>query len=226
MISKFIKKVVFLFLIAVVLFVVFGCSQKKFSSSDWTSDLRTTFYDFNSENEYVNFVSGMRENPYNYDGVHNSLVEFGILSVWFNDSKYSPPSLDFTIKIGGEVFEGVLEKSPFEEGFMADIEKYVTCEDDICLTIGENLKYNLSCQTKNFTIDASNALSIGETELSGVIAENYKDGKLNGECYLKIIFDKSRKIKTYYWYFAFLDQNGKFSSCVIDTETGEVLAKV
>lgn len=93
-----------------------------------------------------------------------------------------------------------------------------------CEEIGEDVE--LVCESQKWEIKSSDAIRIASEELAEKIQAKVQNQTLQGECYLKIIYDKSRSIKTYYWYFTLVGTDGGTSSCVIDPTTGKILAKI
>lgn len=224
-IGVFMRKVFFVVLIAIVLFFLFGCSDALNNVEDNMSDIRYNLFEAKNGSYHINFMSGLREEPYDYDGISNSLQEFGVVTVWFNLNQ-TAQFIPCVIKIDDVPFSCELEKNPFENNFMADIGKIVGDDNVLKVIIDgdETNSLTLVNKSKDWQIDYDEALDIGKGQIGDVIKENSLHGKICGEFYLKILYDKNRVVDAYYWYFSFLDKNNKSYSCVIDVNSGNVVA--
>ncbi len=207
-------------------FLMTGCS-KNVEIEGHLSDIRKCLYVAESDEYFVTAVSGQRENPYAYDGVSNSNVDFCIVSIYPQKQTLDQQTLEVEFCVGDVSHEVTLEKSPYENAYMADLGAEIASAQIVKLTCDElELSCDLECVSQNWEIDYNAALNIAKTEFEDQLNEHSASGTLEGECYLKIIFDKSRDIKTYFWYFTFVDSNKQSFSCVIDVMSGKILAKV
>ena len=191
------------------------------------SDVRETLYAGENDKAFVTVVSGERENPYKYDGVKNNNVDFCIVSVFPCGTQISGTTLDVELLVGDVAHDITLEKSPYENAFMADIGSKIDAGQTLtlrCEDVGGEIE--LVCESQKWEIKSDDAIRIASEELAEKIQAKVQNQTLQGECYLKIIYDKSRSIKTYYWYFTLVDVDGGTSSCVIDPTTGKILAKI
>lgn len=210
----------------IIISLLAGCSKNSFDVMSFMSDIRTVIFVGECDNAFITVSSGERENPYVYDGQNNNRVDFCIVSVWpsykLNNSELS---VDIFIDDGEKNI--VLEKSPYENGYMTDLGVKIGSDKMVKIKCEElNVEVDLSCQSGSWEIQYNDAIKIGENALKDKMEGYIENNKLNGECYLKIIYDKSREIKTYYWYFTFIGNDKQSSSCVIDPNNGQVLAKI
>ena len=220
------KLLCFTFCVAMCLVVLSGCS-KTININDYMSDVRETLYAGENDKAFVTVVSGERENPYKYDGVKNNNVDFCIVSVFPCGTQISGTTLDVELLVGDVAHDITLEKSPYENAFMADIGSKIDAGQTLtlrCEDVGGEIE--LVCESQKWEIKSDDAIRIASEELAEKIQAKVQNQTLQGECYLKIIYDKSRSIKTYYWYFTLVDVDGGTSSCVIDPTTGKILAKI
>lgn len=214
------------FCFAICACILGGCS-KDIDIMDYMSDIRETLYAGEDDKIYVTVVSGERETPYKYDGIKNSNVPFCIVSVFPTGAKVDDSTLDVELIVGDTSHAIVLEKSPYENAFLEDFGSKVAAGQNVRLVCEDlGVSIDLVNESQKWEITSEDAIKIAAEELSDKINSNVENGMLNGECYLKIIYDKSREMKNYYWYFSFVPANGKTSSCVIDPTTGKVLAKI
>lgn len=220
------KLLCFTFCVAMCLVVLGGCS-KTININEYMSDIRETLYAGENDKLFVTVVSGERENPYKYDGIKNKNVDFCIVSVFPSDMRITKTTLEVELLVGETTHDIILEKSPYENAFMADIGSKTLPGQTLvlkCEEIGQEIE--LACESQKWEIKSDDALRIASEELAEKIQAKVQNQTLQGECYLKIIYDKSRSIKTYYWYFTLVGTDGGTSSCVIDPTTGKILAKI
>lgn len=220
------KLLCFTFCVAMCIVILSGCS-KKVDIFDYMSDIRQTLYAGENDKAFVTVVSGERENPYKYDGIKNKNVDFCIVSLFPISTKIDGTTLDVELVVGDTTLDITLEKSPYENAFMADIGSKIASGQTLkleCEDVGGSIE--LSCESQKWEIKSDDAIRIAASEFAEKIQSKTQNQTLQGECYLKIIYDKSRSIKTYYWYFTLVDTDGGTSSCVIDPTTGKILAKI
>lgn len=162
----------------------------------------------------------MRESEFTYDGISTKKVECGVISLGFYETRlYDKISIILTIN--GVETEYVLDKSPYEDLFMADIEKALPNDAEIFVNLKNqenNVKLNELSET--WEIDYKRAIEIGSTHFEQKLNELYFNKKLNCECYLKIIYNEDFKYP--YWYFSIIDRSGADYSILIDTNSGEI----
>lgn len=219
------KKFIVLLTLLLTIFTFGGCGTMEEYIKNNMSEIRQNIFDGTSGSFYVTLSSGMRENPYLSDGVHNKTVEFGVIELELFDKLYSGEKLEYTAKIDDKEISGILERNPFTGSFMDDIEMIIN--DDAKIEI--NIKYgngeiiNLENKSKNWEIDYEKALEIGVKKITEKLSELNK--KPSGEGYLKIINNYTAG-KKYFWYFNFKTADLKSYSLVIDTATGSILAMI
>ena len=217
------KKFIVLLTLLLTIFTFGGCGTMEEYIKNNMSEIRQNIFDGTSGSFYVTLSSGMRENPYLSDGVHNKTVEFGVIELELFDKLYSGEKLEYTAKIDDKEISGILERNPFTGSFMDDIEMIIN--DDAKIEI--NIKYgngeivSLENKSKNWEIDYEKALEIGVKKITEKLSELKE--KPSGEGYLKIINNYTAG-KKYFWYFNFKTADLKSYSLVIDTATGSILA--
>jgi len=214
------KKFLVVFLLFAVFFVC-GCTNEQSSIVlENMSDLRINYFEGNGKDFAVNFSSGFREEVFAYDGVSTPKKECGVISVVFSD-KVSYSFISGKIIIDDVLTEVVLEKSPFEDVYMADIERNVLDSAVISFGLKEREELvTLKNLSNDWAVDYKKAVEIATNHLSNHLQNLYFNGKLNAECYLKIVAKNDFEKK--FWYFSVIDKSGKSASVLIDVETKEV----
>ena len=202
--------------------ILVGCGSSSLNVKDNLSDARYGVFDGKNDDFNATFIYGERENPYSPDGINNNLVDFGIISVVFNEK----PTVDnptFTLKTETKIYSGELEKSPFTDEYMADIGERIFDDNILEFTIDGYEKINLDRKNNSFEIDFEQALKIGEEGLKDEIKQMTKNGKT--EFYLKIIYNNKSNYGQYFWAFSVIGEDGTKHNIIFSTNNGEILVK-
>ena len=203
-----------------------GCSTSlEQQMTDNLSDVRYNIFTAQNENISVSLMSGMRENPYSYDGVTHKKCEFGIITVTLKNAS-SAEGLSFVLVVDGVEIKGVLEENPYDHTFMTDIEKIIDCQSQVYFNL-DGLAQNMimTCESATWQVQYIDALKIGKNELLGEVGRFVKDNVLHAETYLKIIFDQNSTENPYYWYFGVVGENGENIAVIINPTTAEIITR-
>ena len=224
------KKLLIFTLITICLFGLTACGKTKVDLNDYLIEERNNLFTANDNLYTVTFSSGLRENDYNYDGVVNEKVDFGILTLIRNDSlPLANDTYTYKITINEEEFTGNMEKSPIDNSYAVDIEKQVNNDDIINVEIkftGYTFKQDLTNTSKDFVVDKNTALNQATNELKTEIENLLKDKNNKIEVVMKILKDSSNtELNRFYWYVGIISTNGETLGILIDTNTGEIIAK-
>lgn len=223
------KKNILILSLILVLFcaslILIGCGTTNSNIKNNISDIRIGVFDGKNNDYFASFVYGEREEPYKEDGISNKRVDFGIISVSFNE-KQTKTTFPFKLVLENETIEGELEKNPYSKEFMADIGKQINTENQIKLIvyIDENeSETTLNKKSTNFEIDANSAFEIGKEGLKDEISNMQKKDKC--EFYLKIISDNNIAEGKYFWMFSVVCKNGEKHNIIFSTDSDEILVK-
>ena len=217
------KKTILLAGLACVCLVFVGCGKSIESQIKTNlSDVRYNVFVGKNNEINVSLMSGMREMPYNFDGISNKKCEFGIITLTSQKTKLI--NSNFTLKVDGAEINGTLEENPYNHSFMTDIEKIIDCKSTVYISI-ENIVENmiLTCESKEWQVQYDDALKIGTEALLEKAKMFVEGNELQAESYLKIIFDQSSNDSPYYWYFGITGKNGETIAVIIDVNTGEIV---
>lgn len=219
------KIVIFLFLCLILSFSFFACTKNiEGAVRGNMSEIRYNAFAVKNENFKVNFMSGERENPYEYDGKSAGKCDFGVITVVFKEF-CTFMKVPFSMSIGDEKIDGLLEKNPYNESFMADTGRRVKDDSVIKVKIGDWDEVNLENISNDFKINYENALKIGINELNNELNSCYIKGKFKGECYLKIITSDNFNSDEFFWSFSVISYELKNYSVIIDINSGKILVK-
>ena len=224
------KKLLIFTLLAICLFSFTACEKNNINLSDYLIEERNNLFTAQDNLYSVTFSTGIRENNYRYDGIIDEKVDFGVLTLIRNDSlPLANDTYSYKITINEEEFTGNMEKSPIDNSYAVDIEKSV--DDDAIINVeikftGYTFKQNLTNTSKDFVVDKNTALNQANNELKTEIENLLKDKNNKIEVIMKILKDSSNsELNRFYWYIGIISTNGETLGILIDTNTGEVIAK-
>lgn len=167
----------------------------------------------------ISIASGVREDPYGYDGESNDKCEFALIIARLDnsDNEY------VTVNIDGEEKQVLLEFNYRTGTHMADLEQTLTGNEVITVKFLDE-EANLVCKSNDFKVDANQALEIGTENLSSFIDSLRSGNNFNGECYLKLLDNISGGFSDIFWLFSVYSADGEMQNVIISTENGSVLA--
>ena len=155
--------------IAIILsgIMLVGCGNVKQDKVNLVShfiEIRKNLFVGEDANYYVTLCTGQREQDYALDGTVNKLIPFGIVTIARFDNKIlNQDSYQFTLVVNGENLTGLLEKSPYDNTYSADIEQAIADDAQIMLQLvidGANFSKELTNISSTFSINKDNLVSI------------------------------------------------------------------
>ncbi|MBO4412961.1 MAG: hypothetical protein J5779_03000 [Clostridia bacterium] len=219
------KKFSLIFILAVFIFALFlvGCGSANNNVSTNLSDVRCGVFDGKNDDLIATFVYGQREQNYAQDGTASPLTDFGIITVNLL-KKYDKTQIPFTLKTLDETYSGTLEKSPYNQQYLTDIEKQIK---DGTLTLvlsleNEEIEIELNKKSDDFEIDFNQALKIGEDALKDEILNN---NSKRMEFQLKLISQNEIEFGKYFWQFIVITEDGNKHFVTFSTSNPEILVK-
>ena len=228
------KKRILWFVVGIIIFcgvigllygMFFNVEAKELAKKN-LSEVRYNFFVGSDDISNVSLSSGYRENPYAIDGVHNDMVAFGVVVFRTSLSNVSEPTYEMTVD--DENYQGIMERNPYDNTFVADIEKLVG--DDSSVTFKVSIEddvytFTLTNISKDWAVGHTEAFEIGIDALNDYIQTLRKGNTFKGECYVKIVTDPNNILQIYYWYVAVVDTAGNTHAVVIDSSNGKVLSQ-
>ena len=177
-----------------------------------------------TNNFYVNLFSGKREQPYKLDGVANKMVDYTIVSVQ-KRGDVSFNELQYCIEIDDKTYEGAFSPNPYDNTLDTDLEIAVSADSKIFVYIklADNTEVaSLNNVSNNFLINSTTALDIAVDEV--IAAKPEIDKSLTYECFIQVL-NKDDNAHLYFWIVNIVSSSGDMYNIIIDTTTGQVLAK-
>lgn len=227
------KKIYYIAIALIILilcsFFLVGCNKMYNLVKNNVSEMRINYYVGKSSNLYVSFITGFREQNYIIDGKNTTAVEFGVVSFkLLNDALITSEELTFELIVDGKKYDGSLQKNPYDNTFVADIQSQVKGVKNIIAKIVDKQNvYDVSLQSviKDWKVDHELALKIACKELKNELETYVINGIFRGEVYVRIINNANMTNDKYFWYVNFVAEDGKTTAVIIDPITKEVLAK-
>lgn len=205
-------------------FAISGCTKTTSElMQENMSEFASVYYYGEGDNFHVSISSGERESTYLLNGKSEDCVDFALVSLFFDDAP-SGSLVKATILVDGQESEVELEVGGVNSAYMVDLETLLSGEEEIVFTYsGQTV--TLENLSKNFQIDAQQAVEIGANELESEILKNKTSTALNCEGYLKVLDKKSNGLDYVFWCFSIVNTDGESYSVIISTEDGSILAK-
>lgn len=224
------KKFLILTMLAVFILSLSACGKKTIKIQDYLIEDRNNLFTAQDNLYCATFSTGMREDNYSYDGIINSKLEFGVLMFTRIDSNpLANDNYTYTITINDEELSGSLEKSPIDNSYAVDIGKMVDNDATINVKIsftGYQFNQSLVNISKDFTVDKNSALSLANSELKQELKNLTSDKNNKLEAVIKILKDYSNAENCkYYWYIGVIATDGQTLGILIDTNSGNIIAK-
>ena len=224
------KKILgFVALACLTLLALTGCAKTEMNLKNNLIEERNNLF-VASDNLYnVTFSTGTREENYDFDGVVNEMVDFGIISISRNDNKpLANDKYSYTLNINGENHIGFLTKSEVDNTYSTDIGIQANNNDEINVIIsftGYTFEQPMTNVSNDFKVDKDAALKLATNELKTNLKNTHQDNA-KYEVVMKILKDySSGELKNYYWYIGVVSTNGNVFGVLIDTNTGAIVAK-
>lgn len=211
----------FLVSVVILLSLISGCATNNKIIKNNVSEIRLNEWEYSSEEYYISFSSGKREDPYIIDGEKGKMIDYGIVKLVFYDIENNDKIDKFLLIIDDREYSIILEQNPFDNSLMGDI-KY-------CPSKKASVKVNFVYDEKiinNELKEFIEYMPISNQKALKIFLETYKNkinkDNLKGEIHITILenvkFNKTIK----YWYIAYFCNEKNFTCC-IDTISGAVL---
>lgn len=218
------NKIILSALLTCVCFCCFACGKSTFdlvenNMAEWT---KTYFYAENSD-YYANISSGEREKNYVMNGKSEERTAFALLTMNFSE-ELKVGVIKVNLTIDGNKSEKELEKNPFNNSYMIDLEVYLNGNEKISIEYNDK-SLVLNAISNNFNINHTQALQIASEEFEKEIRAKKSFNNLNAEMYLRILDKNANEFDGLFWCFTVLNVDNESFSIVISTENGAILAK-
>lgn len=223
------KKIFVVALCALALFGFVGCGKSKINLNDYLIEKRENLFTANDTLYSVSFSTGTRECEYNFDGIVNEHVPFGVLTLKRNENlPLSNDTYTYIVTINDQTHTGFLEKTD-NYTCSADLEVNTIGDEKINVQIsftGYTFNQDLTNTSASFNVDGNTALSFAQKELKTDIENLIKDKNQKIEVVMKLMKDYSTEnLEKYYWYVGIISTNGNTMGILIDANSGDIIAK-
>lgn len=210
------KKFSFLLLLTGLVPLLSACKTKTDYFS-YVSELRSDLFTASEEEFSLTVACISREYPYNSDGIKATLSDIVEITLEGDADEYSVYILGDE-HMGGEMsFRNTRGDFYFSQGVKSFPEGSVTLRVEWENTSREIVA--TSVKTEN-TLSPEEALSHALDTEKATLERMSESGSFEGEFYVRLL----RRDKNYY-YVGVVDTNGKMISLLLDSESGELLAR-
>lgn len=204
-----------------------GCSGATINeiAKNNLSEIVMNYFVGNTQKFSINMSSGVRENPYQLDGISNDLVEFCVLTIIPNEGVVAN-GVEYTVEVNEVSYEGVFENSPFDKSLASDLEIALQPADEIYVYIILNEETEiakLECITNTFEINQTEAVDLAIEHSFDKLIDLSNDNTESIEGYCKVI-TTDKNLSIYFWYVSFVNTQNKIVAVVINPNTGEIVA--
>ena len=176
------KKFLIVALLCLCVFGFVGCGKNKINLADYLIEQRENLFTANDNLYAVTFSTGLREQDYNFDGVINEKVPFGVLTLSRNDNlPLANDTYTYLVTINEQTYSGFLEKGN-NNSYSADLEVNTIGDETINVQIsftGYTFNKDLSNTSADFNVDSPTALNIAQQELNENLENLLKDKNIN-----------------------------------------------
>lgn len=223
------KKILISIMLALCAFAFVGCGNSKVKLQDYLIEQRENLFTASDDLYSVSFSTGQRECDYNFDGIINEKVPFGVLTLTKNNNQpLANDTYTYLVTINEQTYTGFLEKTN-NNSYSSDLEVATLGNENINVQIsftGYTFKKDLTNTSSTFNVDSNAALNIANEHLNENLKNVLKDKNTKIEVVMKIMKDHSNEeLKNYYWYIGVLATNGESMGILIDAHSGEIIAK-
>lgn len=224
------KKIAICTLFALIVVCLSACGKNKINLGDYVIEKRENLFTACDDLYSVSFSTGMRESEYNFDGIVNEMVPFGVLTLTRNENlPLANDTYSYIVTINDKQYSGFLEKSNNDNSYSADLEVNTVGNETINVQVsftGYTFNQNLENTSANFQVDSNSALKVTQKELKEEINNLLSDNNVKIEVVMKVMKDhSSEELKNYYWYVGIISTQGDTMGILIDANSGEVIAK-
>lgn len=217
----------FVYIVIVVLALFFGgilsgCSNVQIEGlvSTQICETRDNFFCKKNDDFVATFTDGMREEPFKMDGTKGKMVEYGVVVV--RDLSNLMKKLSFELEIDGQIIVANFEKNPFDGTFVFDICKKVGKNAQIKLKIdGSQDALLLENVSQHWSCNQTKALNVFVNAKRDKLLENVKNGKFEGEIFVKIVGEEVSN--DMFYYILCVTKNGEVLSTLVDVNTCEIV---
>ena len=223
------KKFLVIAILGLCVFGFVACGKSKINLNDYLIEQRENLFTASDDLYSVSFSTGSRESDYNFDGVVNELVPFGVLTLTRNENlPLANDTYTYVVTINEQTFTGFLEKTN-NNSYSADLEVNTIGDEAINVQIsftGYTFNQDLSNTSSSFNVDSNTALNIAQKELNDDVENLLKDNNVKIEVVMKLMKDySSEELKNYYWYVGIISTNGDTLGILVDANSGDIIAK-
>ena len=186
------------------------CSQIEFGYMNLFTDRYFAEYSF-----------GEREEEFEMNGISTEKVKYGLLKIQFFENTNFANTINVNVIVDEENLFVILEKNPFENNYVCDIEKLGKNIEIKIENIDDEFE-KLDYISNGWKSSYKQALEKCVKFLDKEIKTNKKNG-IKSEIYVTIIYGDTEENKNYFWNFILVNSQYKSKNIVLDVNTLDFL---
>ena len=217
-----IAAVVVFILLFIILKLPLGASDKY----NICSQILISYFCVNNNNYFAEFSSGQREINFDYDGISNKKTDYGVFKIKLKTFTGYANNINVSVKINDKITEYILDKNPFDNSFMCDIETLINNDAKIKILV-DNIDINyteLNCISNGWNVGYNKAFNVGYNNLNDYIKQKNKNN-INCECFLTVTSKTQNNEIICYWIFSVKSSDLKTKNILIDVNNCEIILK-
>lgn len=170
------------------------------------------------------FVVGNREEDYIKNGISTKSVPFAVLTI-ASEEKTAITVDNFNLLIGKCEYSGHMLKNPYTGEYQVDLDDVRDGGDVVLLATicGVQVDIALLSISDDLNFNFNDAIGVVADSRSEKINGVLKNGKFNGEVYIKLLGELKRNNKDLSWGITIISTDGKRINFVVSADTGAVL---
>lgn len=209
---------------ALCCFGLTGCSKSELDKySSKVSELREYLYAGENDDYKVTAISGVREEPYELNGISCAKRNFTVITV--TPKSFAPnKTYKYTATVNGATYQGDLMPHPFAQSLSVDIPTVASSGFELTVSCDGDRTLKLENAIKGDNIGAQKAFGIALNKLKAELKKFKVKGKLNAEIYVRIMENPIDGSGGNFWYVSFVSEDRSTVAVLLRAETGEVAA--
>ncbi len=202
------------------MFLFTGCEKSlKDNLQNSKAEIVENYFFAKGETFSCSISSGEREEPYSYDGRAEDMVDFSILTIFFQSPSFS---ILADVFINEKKRTQTLAVNPINGHYICDLKVFLKIDDKIEICFNDET-LELKPLSKDFEISFEKAFVTGVEFLSSEIENLFSKDVFQVEIYLRVLEIQDNNFDQLFWYFGVIGKNKTNFYCIIDTQSGKII---
>lgn len=200
-----------------------GCQNMNRALEESVSEIHETVLNAQDDNFFVEVIGGKIEADYALDGVKNASHDFIAVKVQVRGNVPEKIVAAFTLK--NNKIESELTCSPIDNKIWTAVLDGNLPVETLALTLTVNEEDCFNYDLQKVSAGDVKPLDILKDNFENELMQCYENGKFNCEISVRLVKSPKADDNTYYWYVVVYKPDKSFFGLMIDSATGEIVAK-